>query len=1503
MTPPRTDRRFHVSWQGLEPRLLRELEARADARLVPGIHILPIGEKGGLKVEVAKGTVVATRIHLGPPTQGAWTGGPVVRSLALEFDPPIVLPNVVQALIDLKDVCEDRILDTIREVRTNPLFRFLGKVANAAVDASGIPAFLGPVLHEFGISDWARDQYADLGSRLREGALEPGRVMLASARGRGHWNEDQHRWDLILSFSGHVELGDSIDRPFWDVVLPEAILPVVRADLAGLLGGSPLASARLRTSRIDMLASTRAILDIVQSVNAGGTLISDLPGVEVHARLADHTDLRFETLLPETLHVEWEAGARIKDLRIRGSVNHFRARIGDGSQNLAGSADFQARIVLDPEPRTWHDRVNGRVRLVLDSGSILPRINGSIRTSHPLAGEVRQGQWSLLDTEMAGDLTISRNAKSGGRFRLDPGSVEFSTRVEVDDQVVISRKNLEVRARVPGAVISGRWIPVDEDVWDLDLKGDFPLELLFSGDVPPLPELCLSDSRLAASIEAGMDIGLGARVDRRREGPGDWRIDPRGVARIVTRKVGAELDGRRLEFPKGAEISAVWREGALIGGQAPEMAFDLAWTLHGQRCLLFGPDRCVSVLTRALREGELTVLLSPGGRVSFSGKRDGLYGVGFFNALLNPASRPHEVLDLLGSEDVLAHVVAVLQVFNPELGDHLARARGWLLGLRGHFEAEEINRPGDAIPRVRLTRIASRILSGEPRFAGDLEVLIRDVTEGRGLDLRAAKAVVRDALPDLDADFEVDRILRLVDTVTRPGEPVPLPEMLDAPPIDEDPEFDDPAHHDFTARELYEIAARGRPTPGEQVRIADMAPALTLAQLDFLLAGSVHWRADFRERLEHVRRMKRSVARLDEDVGLLALAGRASRIAAFLGDALGPLPGIDRPGDVVAPCALGPRDIAILLRSGLAEVHPGLQSQINTRLVLECIRNRPGDFLRAVLVEMSDQVPRVLAGVLLALLNTEQNRMREPLDLPGLVAGKIGLSVPRIGDFMAGGRRVRDSYFEEMNRLAEAIYEQARPYLARRARLREVCHDVPPVPRQRGASAALERDALAAIEEADRVAGLCRFDGRSSRDRVGARAAYRRAFESCAAFLERVPMGFQLPWMKAFWRRNEEALKVLSVVRNYQDDVDQVRMWLEVTSGRDGIRAEQDLLETVVHSLFALPEDRQTLLGDPLVRLLVDPDPGRYDFTIVSAMGVITDGAEGRELEDTYTRIGQQRGIRVARAHTGLFRSLEFNASAIIKAAESTETPWGWIGYSQGCANALMAESFLRGGTPLQQGLLDRLVCRNLLYSAANGSAHGTSGTAKYVRAMVEGERFLKHYQVRFSREAIDLFLRALRTVLDSREFVSYLGGAYSLTLERALALHRDGQFAPWAPTSTTRGIVPPDRLPEALEYLYHVHCRLIGNTRSDTQVRVEQAVGHSTLVSNRRTKVLERCDMGSFIQNAHHWSPLSAEVEQVMTERDRALAIYDGPKDRHVFPWVEVNARFGRIRRVTSSG
>ena len=87
------------------------------------------------------------------------------------------------------------------------------------------------------------------------------------------------------------------------------------------------------------------------------------------------------------------------------------------------------------------------------------------------------------------------------------------------------------------------------------------------------------------------------------------------------------------------------------------------------------------------------------------------------------------------------------------------------------------------------------------------------------------------------------------------------------------------------------------------------------------------------------------------------------------------------------------------------------------------------------------------------------------------------------------------------------------------------------------------------------------------------------------------------------------------------------------------------------------------------------------------------------------------------------------------------------------------------------------------------------------------------------------------------------------------------------------------------------------GNPMHDSQVHVYDAVGHPVYTKNRNAKIVELEDMGGAVQRTHHWSPLNKEVDLVTTNKDKTMCSFDCAKDRHIFPFVEVNARFGIIK------
>lgn len=354
--------------------------------------------------------------------------------------------------------------------------------------------------------------------------------------------------------------------------------------------------------------------------------------------------------------------------------------------------------------------------------------------------------------------------------------------------------------------------------------------------------------------------------------------------------------------------------------------------------------------------------------------------------------------------------------------------------------------------------------------------------------------------------------------------------------------------------------------------------------------------------------------------------------------------------------------------------------------------------------------------------------------------------------------------------------------------------------------------------------------------------------------------------------------------------------------------SEQILIDAIIEATIYETVDREHLKKDPLVRLLLPNPPGHYDFTIVTAMGVITEGKKGLELNDAFKRLGDQRGVKVIRADTGTARSWEYNAGKIeeaIDAAVKLGSPYGYLGYSQGCANALMAETMLLSGSPRQQeaisGPRSGLVCRQLLFSAANGSFHGPATERKIQRLIVMCEEFFKYQQGYFSRAFSSMVLETLNDILDSAAFHKVMAGAQSFLPDGCRTFWREAQHLSHVPTCTLRGVLEEHTTPECLEMLSHLLTKQSGSALHDSQVHVFDAVGYPVYHRNRNGKVLQKCAVGEgAIQRTHHWSPLSDEVAFVQTTKDVEMASFDCAKDRHVFPWVDVNVRFGFIKYLT---
>jgi hypothetical protein len=459
---------------------------------------------------------------------------------------------------------------------------------------------------------------------------------------------------------------------------------------------------------------------------------------------------------------------------------------------------------------------------------------------------------------------------------------------------------------------------------------------------------------------------------------------------------------------------------------------------------------------------------------------------------------------------------------------------------------------------------------------------------------------------------------------------------------------------------------------------------------------------------------------------------------------------------------LGPADVAILLQAGLTSaMKSSTVVQLNQRMLLDLIATQPRSFAIAVLAEIGNNggqgSPRGLTSALMALLELDQSSFMpvNRLEMHHLLESWLpGFKVPRREDYMAGGRWARQSYYEALFSVAKGILEDAECYMALKSHIqRDRKHtekDAVPEPREfKEKSNAIdlgldlsERDGnvlqksklVVAVEtargkilEADRMGysvfdKLIRDEGEAKRSREYPVAiqAYQEAFQACAYVLDLDKLAFQAEWFREFYRRNFDALMILSMHSNVMEDIDNVRHWfsalrrgssaqttsqtghpllhreksvdtpadlsMDLAPPNPGSRdknilehvgdfvfnfgkpspeqrlaelegvdvfvcpekyGEQTLVDAIIDAIIYREKDRERLKNDPLVRLLIPNPPGKYNFAIVSAMGVITEGERGKELEVAFQRLKRQRGVDVVRSDTGTARSFEYNVSSI----------------------------------------------------------------------------------------------------------------------------------------------------------------------------------------------------------------------------------------------------------------
>jgi hypothetical protein len=1470
----------------VDPDLLDSLNIECLLGLKEGRHQVPVYKGFELPLEVPANCTGHLTLILGRDKPGAPV---VVKDCRLQFDRPIMLERVFQLLSGAGRLFKDKELPAVQQLLSwfsDP--ESIGVALEALPDS--LPAFLG----RFG--DFIPLRLKDLGHLINQikTATEDVSTRVALNAMRLVPSGDGY---MEAHFTGEVQVIGGVSVPFNEVKLPRVVIPLLNHELSRILSESPLASAHLdRRALPDADAQASAFFQMVSSMDGSLDVAGALPALRIDSSGADDS--------LHTMELGTEGIARARGLfhyRLEGGT--VSLRLPDAELRLDDSlTKFALGLTVRAEPsrllellrrKDFGDELAAELDLHIKPASRLANLRFNLHNRHPLLVGDSRLHLLLHGLDFSGRFAYRLGDWPGQEEKRDVG-LRFAAKFEALTPTGTTGAGSSLTVDLLRGNLSGALHSLPHG-YGLKLKGQAEGALSSRHGVPSFPELGLEGEDLL--LTSAGDLLFQVELASGRNAGGQLEFDFSDTqATMILAQMQGTLGTLSLNIPKGTRLAARVEEGVLSSTGLGTATLSSSWDMKKKSPVLRKGDQQVEIFVSELLRQEFNLEISPTGGIRITGPAKGLYDASYFNALIHPFSEGAKWVEILRSREAMQKVEQALALLHPGVGRVSEGLRSLAQRLEQVLEDEAIYSPGDLVPAPKLARVLSRIITGGTEAAPEILELVLGVVRAEGLDHPRVRALLERHLPWVGGyEFEVISALRWVGKLLGPR-------PVEAPPPWR-PVVDGPAEQRARtlpgADDLYAmLAIPESPTPVQSAQLARLAPYLSLSQVEWLLTcGPRTFVPEDRLALGRVLELKRRIRSIGEDYGGIGHSPQAVAISFFLGEALQ----LDREATRVRGAAfpartfLGPEDAAVLLQAGLGGAWSGRWAQLNLRLLLNKILAMPRDYVLGVLAEMGSFDPRVLSGALMALLELPQQHMREPLDLADALQRAVGVEIPRRAEYMAGGRWARFSYYEALNRTAEQLLEESGEYRAVKRRLQVTDQrrvGVQPFPARD-----LALEAHRSVRAAEAL-GKRFLDHAVKANRLAATQAYNQAFADCAALAATHPQAILLPWFKRFWAKNHEALVVRSVLQNVQDDADQVRDWLRLQTGAALPRSEARLLDAVVEGLYARAPDRATLKSDPLVRLLLPPPEGHYDFTVISCMGVVTQGREGHELEAAFGRLHKAHGVHIIRADTATNKPLEYNARRIIEAMEEAVGPFGFLGYSQGCANALMAESILASGTPRERRLLDRLVCRNLLFSAFNGSPHGSSTDRKFLEAMVGLDNFLSHYQARLSQPAIEAAVRVMVMLLDNRLSATGILGMRSVAYEGVMELHRHGRFKDAVPTSLVRAIAEPDRYPEVLQFLYHMLTRLTGNLHHDTQVSLEDAIGHSRWVVSPGATVLRDCDMGALPQRSHHWSPLREDADPIATPFDRKHLVYESPKDRHVFPWIEVNARFGLISR-----
>ena len=889
------------------------------------------------------------------------------------------------------------------------------------------------------------------------------------------------------------------------------------------------------------------------------------------------------------------------------------------------------------------------------------------------------------------------------------------------------------------------------------------------------------------------------------------------------------------------------------------------------------------------------------------------------------------------------------------------RLRKWV--ARCHELGLKIN-SNHAVCMPDLARLISLFLFDELDTAAEIEPILNHIIDARGVDRYKTEELIERAFPDIEIPQLsqlirlLDRALGVVhfeppkDSDTTDDFGIPEYESLEILPC---------ANHIFDATLLGDKAEALYPKDGISclkspevcARIYKYAAGFTIRQLEWLMDGHADmFTEEQRLKLKRMIAIKHRVQKQEPrdgsfivqdfniDYFLQTILDAEDEIHDSLSDISSILALSDRQyqSNEIVECFAGwvcPADVAHLLSAGIASRITSKYVQLNQARIFDYLVKRGTAFALAVFYEAGRYSDRVLTNLLMSFLAQDQELLAVPVDRERELSKLLKIDIPIRKEFLAGGIHAAENYYDKIFAVAHKINHSSQLYEAAKFRMHSELTALrlpldpkrPMLPPDASASPSEDEKAefIRALQKADALGAEFMEALKNGEDddsneneaeatyqyvkqqrapRKSARKAYQYVIKLCAAIIQKYPVFMENEEFKKFYSRVYEAIFIQSVSQNLCDDTDDVRHWFSVRSGIaiDKIEdlSKSERIRAIIDVLYYYPEHRERMANDPLTWLAIRPAPGPIDLTILTAMGVITDGKNGKELSQAFARLERDRQVRIVRADTGNIKSLTFNTDAICREIRKIHSPFLMLGYSQGCANMMSAEAAMYASTPEDRACLKNLVARHFIYSAFNGSSHADCGGLIYQRILSDGENLLKTYASLISTQLSNFLFGALVKIFDMPYITTSLASLESLSWQGLEYLYKTGQYQPGVLSTEIQGIIDK-YIPETLIYMYSHFLAQADQVPSDSQVGVDCAHAYPVYFRNASNERLRREAIPSCTLKTHHWSPIVEECAFLTTEQDIRDAVYQVPKDMHIVPAIEALMLFGRIKYKTT--